>query len=77
MCACFDAHLLAVLVFVHLHDCIETLLQGMAVCRESDYREDDFCGIIIGTDSKELRDVAGIDVVATRRSGIACQDREV
>lgn len=65
------------LVLIHLYDCIEALFQGMAICREADYREDDCCGIIVGTDAKELRDVTGIDVVATRGSSVAGQDREI
>lgn len=65
------------LVLVHFHNCIEALLQSMAVCREANYGEDDSCSVIVRTYAENLRDVARVDVIATGGSSVASEDCEV
>lgn len=51
------------LVFVHFDDGVETFFEGVAVCREADYGEDDWGGWIVA-DGEEFGFIAGVDVVA-------------
>ena len=65
------------LVLIHLHDGVEALFQSIPVSCEAYHRKDDLRGIIVGTNAKELGNVAGIDIVATGGASVAGKDSEI
>lgn len=50
------------LVSVHFDDGVETFFEGVAICSEADYREDDGSGWVIAN-LKNFGFVAGVDAV--------------
>ena len=74
------AHLLVVLVLVHLDDGVEALLERVAVGGEAYYREDDLGALVVAAgaaDAEEFGCVARVDVVAAGAASVACEDGEV
>lgn len=69
-------HGLAVLVSVHLDDCVEAFFQGVAVGGEAHYRQDDARGWVVGSDAEEFGGMSGVDVVAGGGAGVAGEDGE-
>ena len=73
-------HVLAVLVLVHADDCIETLFERVAVCREANNREHNagaFAGFFVPAYSEDLGRVPRVDAVARAHACVAGQDAEV
>lgn len=64
------------LEFVHLHDRVETLLEGITVCGESNDGEND-SGVFVIAYSEYFGYVTGVDAVTRCRSGVACEDSKV
>lgn len=74
------AHLLVVLVLVHLDDGVEALLERVAVGGEADYREHDLGALVVAagaTDAEEFGSVTRVDVVAAGAASVAGEDGEV
>lgn len=74
------AHLLVVLVLVHLDDGVEALLQRIAVGGEAYDREDDLGALVLAAgaaDAEQFGGVARVDVVAAGAASVACEDGEV
>ena len=55
------------LIFVHLDDCVEAVLESRTVCCKTDngeYNVSTLSGFIVATDPEYFGRVAGIDAVA-------------
>ena len=65
------------LVLVHLHDGVEALFQSITVSCKANHRKDDLCRIVVGTNAKELGNIAGIDIVAAGGTSVTSEDGEI
>jgi hypothetical protein len=78
--ACGYGHGLSVLVLVHLHNGVETLLQRITICCKADYRKY-YPGTLVvwalAADLEELGCVSCVDVVARSGACVAGEDGEV
>ena len=75
-----DAHLLVVLVLVHLDDSVEALLERVAISGEADDGEHDLGALVVAAgaaDAEQFGSVARVDVVAAGAASVACEDGEV
>lgn len=69
------AHLLVVLVLVHLDDSVKALLERIAVSGEANDGEDDLGPLVVAAgaaDAEEFGSVARVDVVAAGAASVAC-----
>ena len=54
------AHLLVVLVLVHLDNGVETLLEGVAISGEADDREDDLGTLVLASGAADAEEFGGV-----------------
>lgn len=80
LCAGVHAHLLVVLVLVHLDDSVEALLERVAISGEAHDGEDNPGTLVVAAgaaDAEEFGGVARVDVVTAGAASVACKDGEV
>ena len=76
----FDGHGFAMLVAIHLDYVVETFLESLPIGSESDNGEYDTCTgtrLIVTADLEDFRCVPRVDVVAGRRTSVACENGKV
>ena len=65
------------LIPVHLDVDIEAFFESVSICSKADDGEDDTGGGVVGADTKDFGDEAGVDVIARGGTGVAGEDSEV